>query len=123
MLWRSWVSSSAPNTPFLECALRSIMKRVSCASTAPAVIQSDRNLLTLAPDLLTAEALAISLSVSWAAPPFNTTEERATEFLSRSYQAARSSLTDSLGEKSLTANVQIASPTTQAHVTKWRVLL
>src|SRR5258707_7952322 len=62
----------------------------------------------------------------WAVPPdppFKTAKERATEFLSRSYQAAWSSLTDSLGQKSFTSDVQIAVPTTQAHIKKWRVLL
>ena len=103
-----------------------------CASTSPAVIQSDIKRLTLAPDPLTAEALAISpyvgmnlMVTGWALPPdppFKTAKERATEFLSRSYQAAWSSLTDSLGQKSLTTDVQIAVPATQAHITKWRVL-
>jgi hypothetical protein len=48
----------------------------NCATTAPAVFQADRNLLTLAPDPLTAEALAISpyvgtnfMVTEWAFPP------------------------------------------------------
>lgn len=104
----------------------------NCASTSPAVFQSDRNLLTLAPDSLTAEALAISpyvgmnlMVTQWAFPPdppFKDAKERTIEFLSRSYQASWSSLTDSLGQRSLTTDVQIAVPTTQAYVTKWRVL-
>lgn len=105
----------------------------NCKSTAPAVIQSDRSRLTLAPDSLTAEALAITpyvgmnlMVTEWAlppSPPFNTTKDIAIEFLSRSYQSAWSSLTDALGAKTFNTDVQIAVPTTQAYVTKWRVLL
>lgn len=101
----------------------------NCVSTSPSVIQSDRNLLSLTPDSLTAEALAISpyvgmnlMVTEWAVPPIDSTKDRAIEFLSRSYQAAWSSLTDSLGQKSFTSDVQYAVPTTQAKVTTWRVL-
>jgi hypothetical protein len=56
-------------------------------------------------------------------PPFGTTQDRAVQFLSRSYQSAWSSLTDALGAPNANTPVQIAVPTTQADVTKWRVLL
>ena len=105
----------------------------NCEETAPAVIQSDQNLLSLAPDSMTAQALAItpyvgsSLMVTgWALPqnpPFNGTQQNATEFLSRSYQSAWSSLTDSLGDHSLDSNVQSAVQATQAYILKWRVAL
>jgi len=105
----------------------------NCPTTAPAVIQRDQNLLTLSSDPLTAEALAItpyvgmSLMVTgWVIPsnpPFNAMQDQAVQFLSRSYQSAWSSLTDSLGDPSFTTPVQIAVPTSQADIAKWRVLL
>jgi hypothetical protein len=104
-----------------------------CAITAPAVIQSDRSRLTLAPDSLTAEALAITpyvgmnlMVTGWSVPqnpPFKTTQESTVEFISRSYQSAWSSLTDTFGSPTFETDVQIAVPTTQARITKWRVLL
>ena len=103
----------------------------NCALTAPAVIQQSPSSLTLAPDSLTGEALAIApyvgmtlLASGWAYPDdFPTVQDRAVEFLSRSYQSAWNALTDNSGEHSLATNLTLSVKTTEAHVTKWRVLL
>ena len=105
-----------------------------CLLTAPAVIQQSPYSLTLLPDSLTEEALAIAphvgttlLSSAWAYPPeeqpFPKVQDRAGEFLSRSYQSAWNALTDSSGERSLTTNLKLSVKTTEALVTKWRVLV
>jgi len=103
-----------------------------CLLTAPAVIQSPHT-LTLAPDSLTAEALAIApyvgmnlMATGWAFPPpdrFPKMQDSAVEFLSRSYQATWNSLTDTFGEKGLATNLRLSVLTTQASVMKWRVWL
>lgn len=105
----------------------------NCITTAPAVVQRNLSDLTLSPDPLTAEALAMTSFVGmtltvtgWAlpgSPPFNTTQERAIQFISRAYQSAWSSLTETVGVPNGVSPVWIAVPTTQAYITKWRVLL
>ncbi len=102
----------------------------NCTSVSPAVIQRSASELTLIPDPLTAEALAIApyvgrnlMATGWADPPIARKQDHAAEFLSRTYQSAWNALTSSFGEPSVSTDVQLSIQMTQASVMKWRVWL